>query len=129
VPNHDALNERIAALEELAHLGAKAAPAAAQAVERVFERQIATGRDPNGKVWEPRQDGGQPLKTAAKALRVAGVGTKILCVLTGYIARHNKGTAKGGIVRAIFPAKGLPPELEKAVRTEVTKEFREIMGP
>lgn len=123
-----ALDAQIERIHELADLGKRSAPAAARAVEVAFHKQIAAGKDAEGKAWPKTQDGEPALQGAGKNLVVVAVGASVFARLTAWHARHNNGTAKGGVQRAIFPRQGLPRTFADAVRAEVTKEFREIMS-
>lgn len=122
-----ALDQQVARLRELSELAKKSAPAAAEAVEAAFKAQIARGVDAEGKAWPKTQDGQQALRGAAKSLVVVHVGSTVFARLSKHVARHNNGTARGGIERAIFPKRGLPAHLAKAVRSEVSEQFAEIM--
>lgn len=124
----DALDEHIARLRKLPDLSKIAAPTVARVVEAELERQIAAGTDPQGKAWEPRQEGGKALATGAAALTVYPMGTKVVCKLKGHVARHDLGTAKGGLVRQILPTKGLPPRLARAVKEATFEVFDAVMG-
>jgi hypothetical protein len=125
---HAALGEHIARVEALGELASVAAPDVAEAVEAELLRQISAGTDAEGRAWRRREDGGRPLESAGKALTVVAAGKRVLALLRGHIARHHRGIARGGIVRAIFPAKGLPPRLAAAVKGAVTKAFDRTMG-
>lgn len=118
----------IAKVESLGELVPDAAPSVAEEVADLMRDNIAAGRDPYGDAWKAREDGGQPLRTAAKALRVAAVGTTIFCRLAGHIARHNNGRARGGVERAIFPKRGIPRAMSDAIRRTVARAFAERLG-
>lgn len=123
------LREHTARVKELGTLVSTHTPVeVAEVVEEFFEDQIKSGLDPDGKPWQKRQDGGQPLQNAAKALTVVPVGTTIFARLKGHVAMHHRGLAKGGIVRQIFPTRGIPRKLADKIKTVVTAQFNEIMG-
>lgn len=126
-PDHTSLDSMISALENL-DLAKGAAVQAASAWEDTIVTQIAKGTDPDGKAWKLRQDTGeQPLQNAAKELRVAAVGTSLFARLRGPSARHHRGIARGGLVRAILPLSGIPAAAKKVIRDEITKVFDEQM--
>jgi hypothetical protein len=123
-----ALDAQIAMVEGLGDLAASAAPDVADVVEKAFQRQIRAGTDAEGVAWQKTQEGKQPLETAGKALAVAPIGTRILCVLKGHIARHHRGTAKGGIVRAVFPERGIPGPMVTKIKAVLVDEFKLRVG-
>jgi len=121
------LDAMIARVRELPELGRKAAPEIAEALEQEIEKTIAAGTDSLGNPWQAREDGGRPLATAAKALVVVPVGTRIVARLTGHIARHHLGRAKGGIYRPILPTSGLPPAFARRTRAILVDHFNAIV--
>lgn len=123
-----ALDAQIARLGDLRELTRAAAPDAAREVERTLKEQIAAGTDAEGKAWPRNEDGSQPLQTAAKSLTVVPVGATVFCRLTGHIARHHRGIARGGVERAIFPAKGIPPRMAARIRAVLARRFEATMG-
>lgn len=124
-----ALNAHIARLRALPKLAREAAPDVAHELESELRKQIAAGEGPDGAKWEPRKDdGGKPLVGAAKALRIAAVGTTVIARLVGPEARHNSGRARGGVKRQILPSKQLPRPLVLAIKRVLTDRFRETMG-
>lgn len=123
-----AIDAHIERLEALGELATAAAPDVSDAVEAELLRQISAGTDAEGKPWQRREDGGQPLKTAGKALSIAAVGKRVVAILRGHVARHHRGTARGGIERHIFPTDGLPPRLARVVKDAVVKAFEHTMG-
>jgi hypothetical protein len=124
-----ALDAHIERLRKLPDLVRSAAPEVAEAVEAELQKSIAAGTSADGKVWTPRKDGGQPLKTAGKSLAVVAVGTTVFGRLRGHVARHHRGIAKGGIQRRIFPSTGkLPPAMSKAIRDVFVRRFQSEFG-
>lgn len=124
-----ALDAHIARVKALGHLGTTAAPRVARTVERFFKLNIAAARGPDGKAWKLREDGGKALTTEAGALRVVVVDAVIFARLTGYMARHNNGTARGGVDRPTFPARGIPAALARAITADLTATFNAEMKP
>lgn len=120
----DAFAARLRSLPELAR---EAAPEVGEAVRDEIGRQIAAGTDPDGKAWEPRADGGQPLETAGKALAIATVGPRIIVRLRGHVARHHLGRSRGGVERPILPSK-ITPTLGRAITKVLARKFAERMG-
>lgn len=123
-----AFDEWIDRVRSLPELAREAAPEVSADMEAEFKRQIGAATDPNGKAWEERREGGKALANAAAALTVVPVGTRVIARIKGYIARHNNGTAKGGLVRQILPGKGLPARLERTVRDAVNRAWKLHMG-
>lgn len=123
-----ALDAHIERVRGLGSLARQAAPVVAEAVEAELERQIKAATDPSGKAWAERQEGGKALATADKALVVVPIGTRVFARLKGHIARHNNGTAKGGLVRQILPTSGLPARLAQVVKGAVEQTFERVMG-
>lgn len=123
-----ALALQIARIRDLGGLAKAAAPAAAVAVREVLDAQIAKGTDAEGATWQPTQEGKKPLRNASQAVTVVAVGSTVFARLKGPEARHSRGIAKGGVVRAIFPAKGLPRAYSEAVRETLAEAFRKHMG-
>ncbi len=115
-------------LDGLPRLTARAAPLAAEALEGVIRHQITRGLSPSGAPWRKTEEGRQPLQGAAKALVVVPVGRAIVARLQGHVARHNNGTARGGVERQILPTKGLPREYADALRGAITRAFEESKG-
>lgn len=124
---HAEINRMIARLGELKKFAKEAAPIIAEELETELRKNIAAGEGPDGKEWEPRKDGGQPLQTAGKALTVVVVDAKIFARLKGHVARHHLGRAKGGVERHILPAGGIPPGVVRATRKALALRFGEIM--
>lgn len=116
----DAMIARVRALDGFVK---RAAPAVAHALEAEMHTQISAGTDPDGKAWQRTQDGQQPLRKAANDLRVVVIGAKVFAALKGHVARHNNGTARGGIARPVLPGRGLPTRYAQAIRSALTKEF------
>lgn len=122
------LNSMLEKLRRLPELATQAAPKVAEAVRDELEKSIAAGTTPEGKAWERTKDGKQPLEGAAKALAVVAVGSTVFARLTGHIARHHLGRARGGVVRPILPTEGLPKDMAKAIKTVLVDEFTGLMG-
>lgn len=123
-----ALQAMLDKLRKLPELAKQAAPEVAHVVREELEKQISKGTTPDGKAWERTKDGRQPLTTAAKALSVTHVGTRILAVLRGHVARHHLGRARGGVERRILPSKELPKSWSENIRSALSREFQQIIG-
>lgn len=123
-----ALDAHIARLGKLPGLVRAVAPEVAETVEAELLSSIAAGKSAEGKTWAPRQDGGQPLKTAGNSLAVVAMGTKVFARLRGHVARHHKGIAKGGVERPILPTDGIPPKMAEAIRKVVLRRFNQEVG-
>lgn len=113
-------------LKELDTFVPEAAWDCAEAWHDQLRAQISAGVDPDGKAWPLRKDTGErTLQHADDALRVAPVGTTLVARLTGPVARHHLGRARGGIPRVILPEKGLPKAAADAIVGAVVKRFNE----
>lgn len=123
------IQDMIADLRRLARLTTEAAPLAAEALARTVETQVAAGTDPDGKAWEPTADGARPLRNAGQALVATYVGRTVLLQITGPEALHSTGRAKGGKIRRILPAKGLPRSYARVIRDALDKAVRERGTP
>lgn len=122
------LDAMIAKIRRIPEIAKRAAPSVAEVVRESILETIAAGTDASGKPWEPRKaDGGKPLANAAKRLKVAAVGTRIIAGITGPEARHHRGVARGGIIRGILPV-SLTPKLAEGVRRVLVKHFREVVA-
>lgn len=123
------LDDMIRKLRAIPGIVERASTDAADAVRGELERTIAAGTTSDGQAWTPRKlDGGRPLADAAKALYVAPVGTRIYARLTGHIARHHLGRARGGLERPILPTTGkLPAPMARALRKVLVEHFTETV--
>jgi hypothetical protein len=119
------LDDMLARIRGLSELTLGSAPAVADAVETVIRKQIKQGRSAEGETWQKTKEGGRPLQRAEKALAVVAVGQTVFARLTGPEARHNSGTARGGVVRPILPVEGLPRDMVEAIRDAVVAEFKD----
>lgn len=118
------IEEMVEQLERIGELPRTAARDAAAALEKVAQRQIASGTSPTGVPWVKTQEGEQPLKNAASSLVVIAVDNVIFMRLKGHVARHNNGTARGRIERQVLPRAGLPPTYAKAIKSVVVGAFK-----
>ncbi len=121
------LDAHIARVESLPRVVKSAAPEVAEAVEAELLSQIGAGADPDGKAWKARADGGKPLATAGKYLTVVPMGTRIFARLSGHVARHHRGIARGGLARRVLPGRKLPTKMAEAVRTVLLKHAADHM--
>lgn len=117
------LNEMIRRLREVSDIPEKVAPDVADAFQDVIRENIAAAQGPSGETWQPKKDGGSPLQTAANALTVTAQGVIVTARLIGHIARHHRGWVKGGIRRAILPAKALPSAVSEAIRRVIHRHL------
>lgn len=121
-----ALDAHIARLRQLPHMAEDAAPEVASELREETARQIAAGLDPEGRPLQATQDGRRPLATAK--VMVGAVGRTIYLRLTGHLARHHLGRAKGGVVRRLIPVDRLPPKYADVIRSTLERRFGRIMG-
>lgn len=121
------LEAMIARIRSLPDLVREAAPDAADAVREDLERTIAAGTEPNGSAWKLREDGKKPLATAASSMFVAPIGNTVFVRLTGHVARHHLGRARGGIYRPVIPSSGIPVRMADAIKDVLTTHFRDHM--
>lgn len=122
-----------AMLAELADLQTTAEDVARACVTEVrgeIDRTIAAGQDPYGQPWEPRKrDGGRPLRSAARAVRVTAYEDEVIIRLTGVESRHHTGAIKGRTQRRIIPTRrDLPDGMRAAVEAAVDRVWREKTG-
>lgn len=122
------LDAHIARIKALPGMVGRVAPAVGQALETELTRQIARGVGPDGTPWPKTKEGEQPLRHAARALRVRAVGTTVVASLEGHHARHHLGAVKGGVRRPILPSSTIPAPAVKAIDEVVTAEFKKTMG-
>lgn len=109
------LDEWIRDLRATRGIGARMASELAPIVKRETDAGIAAGHGLDGVPWRPTKAGTPPLKHAAKAVSVKGIGNTILLTLTGHEVFHQFGAGRLPI-RAILPLKGLPFRLGDAIR-------------
>lgn len=115
----------LASLARVGSLVDDAGPAVAQSLARAIRQQVAAGTDPDGKPWPRTKAGDQALQTAAQNLRVVNVGATVFARLTQHVARHNNGTARGGVQRQILPSFGLPAPYARAIKAALDRQFLE----
>lgn len=120
------LDAKLAFLAQLGRITDEVMPDVADVVKDELERTTAAGTDPYGEAWQRRKDGGQPLEGAAKHIRVAPIGRRVFVRVTGYIARHHRGRARGGIERPVLPADGIPPAMSRRIKAAVVAHFRAL---
>jgi hypothetical protein len=121
------MDDMIARIRAIPNLAKNAAPDAAAEVLRTIRETIGAGTDCDGKPWAPRkEDGSRPLKNAARAVKVAPLGTRIFARVYGAEAKHHLGTAKGGVIRGIIPTH-LTPTLTHRIRAVLVRHFDETV--
>ena len=122
------MRQQIARLRSLPTLVNRAAPAVARAVAVEIVAQTKRGVGPDGKTWEPTEDGHTPLQHVEKDLSVRAVGTVVVARLDGVHARHDVGAVRGGKRRQILPSGALTEPISRAIDNVVTDEFKRTMG-
>lgn len=120
------LDAKIAFLAELGRITDDVMPDVADDVREELHRTSAAGQDPYGEAWQAKKDGGTPLVTAANHIKVAAIGKRVFCRVTGYIAKHHRGHARGGIERHVLPTDGLPKPMARRIKATVIARFREL---
>lgn len=122
------LEAQIRRLRELGKLVADAAPAVADAVGRELEQQIERGVGPDGTPWQLTQDGRQPLRGAARAVRTRALGNVVIVEVTGVEARHHLGAVRGKVKRPIIPTRSIPQPVAVAITKVIGERFDRTMG-
>lgn len=111
---------RIRGLEGFAFDVAKEAAPLVQEAQRANMR---AGLTPDGDRWQPKKDGGAPLKNSAEHLTAAPAGDAVVMTLTGPEVFHNDGT-KTLPKRQILPSAGkLPKYLVDALNEGARRAF------
>lgn len=120
------MDRMIAKLRAMHEMPANAAPKVAVAVRGALQSTISAGTTAYGEPWERTQDGRQALRTAANNLRVTSIGHRVFAALSGHVARHNNGTAKGGTERRVLPTKTIPVRMSARIAIALSDVFRSI---
>lgn len=124
-----ALDAQIQALRSLERTAEEIAPEVAKELEAQIQAQIAAGTDPEGNPWPPAKEGGSPpLRTAGKALRVVSLGSRVIATLTGHVALHHLGRARGGVRRVILPTRKLPQKAAEAIKNVFLRHMAAKFG-
>lgn len=113
---HAALTAQIDALRDLKRAPEEIAPEVASELEDVIKAQIARGESPDGVAWQKNKDGTQPLKTAGKALTVVARGAQVFAEISGHVALHHFGRARGRIKRQVLPTNTVPGAAAAAIK-------------
>jgi hypothetical protein len=121
------LQRQIAKLRGLSNLAPRIAPEVARELERELRENVAAGRGPDGKPWEPTKDGRRPLKNAARQVSASAVGTVIIARVDGIEARHHVGAVRGGTARPMIPTGSIPDPVSRAIEAVATRAFDEHM--
>lgn len=125
----NALQEQIDRVRSLPdELGKSAAPLIAKEAKKIVEQDIAASRAPDGTPWPKTEDGHEPLKNAANAVKVSAVDSTIVFEVSGVEAKHHRGRVKGGKRRALIPARSIPQTLTLAIKRALSKTFQNVMG-
>ena len=122
----EALDAKIAFLAALGRITDDVMPDVANDVRAELVRTSSSGEDPYGQAWQPKKDGGTPLVTAAQHIRVAPIGRRVFCRVTGHVAKHHRGRARGGVVRHVLPTGALPPAMAQKIKATVIGRFRAL---
>lgn len=122
------LAAHIARIEALGELPRRAGPRVALAVEREQRAQIARGVDPSGKPWPLTKSGEKPLQNAASAVSVAYVSGAVVIAVEGPEDLHNRGKARGHVLRRIIPSGPLPAPLSRVISDTIDAERARIMA-
>lgn len=88
---------------------------------------FARGVDPDGKAWPKTKDGKTP-ELSGSQRDVTIKGHTIIVRMRWYDALHSRGIAKGGVMRRLIPAGGLPPELLKRFDRVIGDALRKALG-
>jgi hypothetical protein len=131
VDNGDAELERmIAKLRALPDLVREVVPDVADVVREELTRTIAQATTPEGHTWNPTREGRKALATAAQHLRVTSLPPRVFVVLTGHVARHSLGRARGGVQRRVLPRGKVPAAMAARIRKVLGEAFRtHMVGP
>lgn len=118
------LDNLIARLRRSKDFVARAAPAAAAAVEGVLRATASAGTSPDGAAWEPRvRDGGRALPKAAGAITCKAVGTVLLAKLAFPYSLHDQGQGHA-VKRQIMPHGSAPPAVMDAIKRALIDAWR-----
>jgi hypothetical protein len=120
------MSRMIAKLRALQAMPANAAPKVAVAVRESLQSTIDASTTAYGEPWELTVDGRKALKTAGKSLRVTSIGHRVFAALSGHVARHNNGTAKGGTKRRVLPNRAIPLRMSARIAVALSDVFRSI---
>lgn len=113
-------------LREMEAIPSTAAPGVAVAVRESLQATISAASTPYGTPWELTKDGKKPLRTAGESLRVTSIGNRVFAALTGHVARHNNGTAKGGVDRQVLPRRTIPRAMSARIAKVLSEVFIDI---
>ena len=109
------LDALIARLRRSREFLARAAPAAAEAMQAELRASASAGTSPEGAAWAEKKGGGRALPNAASAITVKAVGTILLGRLVFPYTLHNIG--KGNAPqRQVIPAGAMPPRVLAAIK-------------
>lgn len=115
------LDEMLAACRRLDKAPSELAKELVEPLRNEIGQSIAAGMSPDGTAWELTKKGKVPLRNAENALEITATGTTVLAKLTGPVARHHRGIAKGGIAREILPSNKLPQGLVRALEDAASR--------
>jgi hypothetical protein len=122
-----ALDAMIASLRRLPDLATRAAAEAAPLVQAAVRQQAAAGKDPYGKTWAPKRDGGRALADAASSVTASAKGAVVQIRVDGGESFWTK--MSGSTRRQILPdADKLPPAITDAIQEGARRAFAKAMG-
>jgi hypothetical protein len=105
-----------------------AMPDVVDAVREELTDQIDAGRAPDGTAWPRTKAGRKALPNASDALTVTAVGTVVIARIEGHDALHDKGLARGHVVRKMLPTGKAPQPITAAIKRVVDERFVKHMG-
>ncbi len=123
-----ALDAQIQRLRQVSAATPEIAREVADEFRRILVSNIKAGRGPEGQPWPPRKaDGGRALVNADKALEVEAIKNAVVATLTGPIAKHDLGVARGRVRRPILPTRKLPGPVVIAIKRVVDRRLKETI--
>jgi phage gpG-like protein len=99
----------------------------APTLDQKIRQNISAGVDPEGKPWQLTKEGKRPLTNAGAALTVRAISSVVQAKLTGHVALHHLGAAKGAPKRQILPSSKLPQPMTAAIRQVAVERFDKHM--
>ena len=108
----------------------KALTRAMPELRRTFDEYLtecfARGVDPDGQAW-PKTKAGKTPELSGSQRDVTVKGHTIIVRMRWYDALHSRGIAKGGVMRRLIPAGGIPPELAKRFDRVIGDALRDAL--
>jgi hypothetical protein len=116
------LDVMIKRVQDLPKRAQKAAEEATAEIRAHLRSQIASGRGPGGKAWEPTVDGKKPLKNAAEAVKVTFNGKSFVFEVAGFHKYHHEGTATLP-ARPLIPTGSIPKFVVDILQRAIEKNL------